>query len=163
MWHRKMWCGHVEHRRRVHMRRQIGQSERNINTIINEEGIKVRRWGGVNKRENVLIKDDMMRGINAGGEKIKASVPLMIMGVTKEKIMIRSRGKFVRSGGRGVGIIGTPKDPKVIIGGGGAEEGEEWGGMGNRLGGKAIDEVGGSVEGLNPVVGRKRSLKEEAR
>jgi hypothetical protein len=58
------------------MRRQIGQSERNINTIVNEEGIKVRRWGGVNKRENVLVKDDMMRDINAGVRRLRHRYPL---------------------------------------------------------------------------------------
>jgi hypothetical protein len=34
--------------------------------------------------------------------------------------------------------------------------------MGNRLGGKVIEEIGGCVQGLSPVAGGKRSLKEEA-
>jgi hypothetical protein len=61
-----------------------------------------------------------------------------------------------------VGIAGTPEDLKVLIRGSGAKEGEEWSGMGNRLRGKAVEEIGGCVQGLSLVASRKRSLKEEA-
>jgi hypothetical protein len=75
----------------------------------------------------------MTRDNDAVGEKIKAPVPLVIRGVSEEKTTRRARGKFVRRGG-----------------------------MGNRLGGKAVEEIGGYVQGLRPVAGGKRSLKEEA-
>jgi hypothetical protein len=48
----------------------------------------------------------------------------VIRGVPEEKTARRARGKFVRCGGGGVGIAGIPEDPKVLIGGGGFEEGE---------------------------------------
>jgi hypothetical protein len=66
-------------------------------------------------------------------------------GVLLENTMRRSCGKFVWSSGGGVGIAGTPKDPKVLIGGGGAEEGKERSGMGYRLRGNTVEEVGGRV------------------
>ena len=34
--------------------------------------------------------------------------------------------------------------------------------MTNRLGGKAVEEMGSSVQGLCPIVGRKRHLKYDA-
>ena len=56
------------------------------------------------------------------GEKIEAPVPLVIRRVPEEKTARRARGKFVRLGGICVGIAGTPKDLKVLIGGSGAKE-----------------------------------------
>jgi hypothetical protein len=61
-----------------------------------------------------------------------------------------------------VGIAGTREDTKVLIGGGSAEEGEERSGMGDRLGGKTVEDVGGCVQRLCPVAGEERSLEEEA-
>jgi hypothetical protein len=50
-------------------------------------------------------------------EEVKATVPLVVRRVTKEKT--GGVGKeLVRSGGGGVGIAGTTKNSKVLIGGG---------------------------------------------
>ena len=50
-------------------------------------------------------------------EEVKATVPLVGRRVTKEKT--GGVGKeLVRSGGGGVGIAGTTKNSKVLIGGG---------------------------------------------
>jgi hypothetical protein len=81
--------------------------------------------------------------------------------VPEEKTTRRARGKFVRRGGGCVGIAGTLEDPKVLIRGVGVEEGKERSVMRNCLRGKANEKIGGNVQGLIPVVGRKRSLKEE--
>jgi hypothetical protein len=67
----------------------------------------------------------------------------------------------VSSGGRVVGIVGTPEDMKVLIRRDGDEEGEERSGMGDRLG-KTVKEVGGCVQCLSPVAGVKRILEKEA-
>ena len=75
--------------------------------------------------ESILIKDNMTRDDDMLGEKIEALLPLVIRGVSKEKTARRARCKFVRHDGRGVGIAGTPEDSKVLMGGGGAKEGEE--------------------------------------
>jgi hypothetical protein len=71
----------------------------------------------------------MTRDDDVVGEKIEVPVPLVIRGVPEEKIARIARGKFVRHDGIGVGIAGTLEDPKVLIGGGGAKEGEEQSGM----------------------------------
>jgi hypothetical protein len=88
------------------------------------------------------------------GEKIDASIPLVIRGEPKEKTS-GSGCMFVGSGGRGVGVASAPEDAKVLIGGGGAEEGEERSGMADRLGGKTVEEVGGSVQCPSPVADGK--------
>ena len=49
----------------------------------------------------------------------------------------------------------------MVVGGGGAEEGKERCGVVNRLGGEAVQEVGGSGESLHPVAGWEGGLKEE--
>jgi hypothetical protein len=60
------------------MRRERGQWKRNIDTSVIEEGIKVRRWGGVSKGKIILIKDNMTRDDDAAGGKIEAPIPLVI-------------------------------------------------------------------------------------
>lgn len=50
------------------------------------------------------------------GEEVKAATPLVVRGVTKEKTIGGAMGEFVGSGGRGVGIAGTAKYTKVVIG-----------------------------------------------
>jgi hypothetical protein len=67
----------------------------------------------------------------------------------------------VGSDGREVGVVGTPKDPKVHIGGSCAKEGkvERWGG--DCFGEEKVEEIGGGVKTLNPVVGWKISLEQQ--
>jgi hypothetical protein len=57
-------------------------------------------------------------------------------------------------------IASTPEDTWMIVGGVGAEESEVRSGVSNLLGGQTVEEVGGSGEGLIPVVSRKGGLKE---
>lgn len=45
----------------------------------------------------------------------------------------------MRSGGGGVGIVGTSEDPTVLIGGSSGGKGEEQNGMVNRLKGKTVE------------------------
>jgi hypothetical protein len=49
----------------------------------------------------------------------------------------------------------------MLIGGVDAEKSKVRSGVGNRLGGKTVEEVGGSGEGLSPLVSRKGSLKKQ--
>jgi hypothetical protein len=67
----------------------------------------------------------------------------------------------MRSSGGEIRVASAPKDTKMIIGGVDAEKNEVRIGVGNRLGEKTVEEVGGSGEGLSPVVSRKGSLKEQ--
>jgi hypothetical protein len=66
------------------------------------------------------------------------------------------------SGGGSVRIAGTAKHAKVVVGGGYAIEGEVGSRVAHRLQGKAVKEVGGSVQGLFPVGCRERRLEEKA-
>jgi hypothetical protein len=67
----------------------------------------------------------------------------------------------MRSGGGEIRIASAPEDTEMIIGGVDAEESEIRSGVSNRLGGHTVEEVGGSGEGLSPVVSRKGGLKEQ--
>jgi hypothetical protein len=67
----------------------------------------------------------------------------------------------MRSSGCEIREASAPEDTKMIIGGVDAEKSEVRSGVGNRLGGQTVEEVGGSGEGLGPVVRRKGSLKEQ--
>ena len=66
------------------------------------------------------------------------------------------------SGSGSVRVAGTTEHAKVVIGRGCAVEGEVRGRVANRLRGKTVEEVGGSVQGLCPVAGRERRLEEKA-
>jgi hypothetical protein len=66
----------------------------------------------------------------------------------------------MRSSGGEIRLASAPENTKMVIGGVDAEKSEVRSGVGNRLGGKTVEEVGGSGEGIGPVVSRKGSLKE---
>jgi hypothetical protein len=67
---------------------------------------------------------------------------------------MRSRGGEIR-------VASAPKDTKMIIKGVDAEKSEVGCVLGNRLAGSTVEEVGGSGEGLNPVVSRMESPKKQ--
>jgi hypothetical protein len=67
----------------------------------------------------------------------------------------------MRISGGEIRVASTPEDTKMVIGGVDAEKSELRSGVGNRLGGKMVEEVGGSGEGLSLVVSGKGSLKKE--
>ena len=97
----------------------------------------------------------MTGGNDTTRRKVIAPIPLMIRRVPKKDATSRTRCELVRCGGREVGVASAPKDSKVIIGGrGGAKESEVRCGSANRLGGKAIEQVGGCVQSLNPEARR---------
>ena len=66
----------------------------------------------------------------------------------------------MRSGGGEIRVSSAPENTEMIVGGVDAEESEVRSGVSNRLGGQTV-EVGGSGEGLSPVVSRKGGLKEQ--
>jgi hypothetical protein len=67
----------------------------------------------------------------------------------------------MRGSGSEIRVASAPEDTKMIIGGVDAKKSEVRSGVGNRLGWQAVEKVGGSGEGLSPVVRRKGSLKEQ--
>jgi hypothetical protein len=95
---------------------------------------------------------------SVGGE-VKTPISLMIGRVTEEDTTSGARGELMRSSGSEIGIASTPEDTKMVVRGMDAEESEVRGGVGNRLGGETVEEIGGSAEGLNPVRSGKGSLE----
>jgi hypothetical protein len=67
----------------------------------------------------------------------------------------------MRSGGGEIRIASAPKDMEMIVVGVGAEDSKVRSGVSNRLGGQAVEEVGGSGQGLSPVVSKKGGLKKQ--
>ena len=64
-------------------------------------------------------------------------------------------------GGRGVGVTGTLKHAKMLIGRTPAIESHIGACGAECLGGKTIQQVHGSVESLNPIASWKRSLEKQ--
>jgi hypothetical protein len=88
-------------------RGERGQWKRNIYTI----DIEVLGWGGISKRENLLIKDNMTRDNDAVVEEVKASISFVVRGVTEEETSgAGGGGGRGRSSCRGVGIACATKD-----------------------------------------------------
>jgi len=56
----------------------------------------------------------------------------------------------VGSGGCGVRVTCTPKDPKVVISRRGTEKSVVWCRSGTSSGRKAVKEIGGGVQALSP-------------
>ena len=86
--------------------------------------------------------------------KIITPISLMVRRVFEEDATSRTRCELVRCGGRDVGIAGAPKDSKVIIGARGGKESKVRCRSANRLGRKAIGQVGGGMQSLSPVARR---------
>ena len=85
----------------------------------------------------------------ARGE-VKASVPLVIRGVTKKHTTNRARRQIVRSSGGDVRVTYTPEDPKVVVVRRGTKKSVVWSGSRRSSGRKAVEQVGGGVEALSP-------------
>jgi hypothetical protein len=58
--------------------------------------------------------------------EIETPTPLILRRVPKEDTPIGTGGQLMGSSGRGVRVAGTPEDPKVGIGGSGAEKSKVW-------------------------------------
>ena len=62
-----------------------------------------------------LVKDDVSGDQDAARGEVKASVPLVVRGVTKEHTTSRAGRQLVRSSGGDVRVTCTPEDPKVVV------------------------------------------------
>ena len=123
--------------------------------------VRVRCGCGGGEREGGLIENDMTGDNDTTRRKVIAPIPLMIRRIPKEDATSRTRCELVRCGGREVGIAGTPKNSKVIIGGRSAKESKGRCRSAHRLGRKAIEQVGGGVQGLSPEASRDRGIKQQ--
>jgi hypothetical protein len=126
-----------------------------------KEGVEISGWGGASKGKHIFVENDVMRDDDAMGGEVKTVIPLVVKGVAKENAASGAWRQLIKSSGRSVGIVGTTKHAKVGVGGCRAVQGEVGGGVAQRLRWEAV-EVGGGVQGLYPVAGRERRLKEKA-
>ena len=77
--------------------------------------------------------------------EVKASVPLVVRGVTK-KHTSRTGRQLVRSSGGDVRITCTPKDTKMVVERRGTEKNVVWSESRGSSGRKTVKQVGGGVE-----------------
>jgi hypothetical protein len=101
----------------------------------------------------------MTRDDDAVGDEVKTTIPLVVRRVAKEDAAGRAGTQLMRSSVR---IASTIEHAEVVVGGGCAVQGVVGSRVAHRLRWEAVEEVGGGVQGLCPVTGRERRLKEKA-
>jgi hypothetical protein len=124
--------------------------------------LEIGGWGGASKGKHILVEDDVTRDDDAVGGEVQTPIPLVVRGVAKEEATGGARRKLMRGSNESVRVAGTTEHAKVVVGGGGAVQGEVGSWLAHRLGGKTVEEVGGGVQGLCPIAGRERRLEEKA-
>ena len=98
---------------------------------------------------------DLVRG------EAKASVPLVVRGVTNKHTTSRAGCQLVRSSGEYVKVTGTPEDTKVVVAGRSTEKSMVRSKSRRSCGRKAVEQVGGGVETLSLEMGRQRGLDQK--
>ena len=97
---------------------------------------------------------------NAARCEVKVSVPFVVRGVPEEYTS-RAERQLVRSSGGGVRVTRTPDDPKIVVARRGTEKSMVWSGSRRNSGRKAVEQVGGGVEALNPEARGQRGLDQK--
>ena len=104
----------------------------------------------------------MTRDDDAVGGEVQTPIPLVVRRVAKEEAAGGARINLMRGSSGSVRVAGTAEHAKVVVGGGCVVQCEVGSRVAHRLGGKTVEKVGGGVQGLCPVAGRKRRLEEKA-
>ena len=115
--------------------------------------------GGVG--EVRLVKHDVSGDQDATRGEVKASVPLVVRGVTKKHTTSRAGRQLVTSSGGDVKVTCTPKDPKVVVARSGTEKSVVWNRSMRSSGWKAVKQVGGGVEALSLEARGQRGLDQK--
>jgi hypothetical protein len=102
----------------------------------------------------------MARDDDPVGGEIKAAIAFVIRGITKKDAQSRARSKFMWGSGSEIRIASTPKNPKFVVGRVSGMEGEVRCRQTQRLGGKTVDQIGGSGKSVHPIGGRHGGLKQ---
>jgi hypothetical protein len=131
------------------------------NRIEVKERVEIDGWGGASKEKHIFVENEVTRDEYVVGDEVQTSIPLVVRGVTEKEAPSGAKRYLMGSGDRSVGIAGTAEHAKVIIGGGCAIQGEVGSGMAHRLRGEPVEEMCSGVQGLCPVAGRERRLKEK--
>jgi hypothetical protein len=111
------------------------------------QGDEIGGWGGASKGNHIFVENDVTRDEYAVGGEVKASIPLVVTGVTEEEATSGARSSLIGSGGGSVGIAGTVEHANVVVGGGCAIQGKVGSGMAHRLRGEAVEEMCSGVLG----------------
>jgi hypothetical protein len=93
--------------------------------------------------------------------KIKATVPLVVRGVTEKHTTSRSGRQLVRSSGNRVRVTSAVEDTKVIVARRGTKESVVRSRSRGSSGRKAVEQVGGGVEALGPEARGRRGLDQK--
>src|SRR6185312_13474364 len=120
-----------------------------------------RRCGGGGVGKIRLVKHDVSGDQDAARGEVKASIPLVVRGVTKKHRTSRAGRQLVRSSGGDVRVTCTPEDPKVVIARRGTEKSVVWSGSRRSSGRKTVKQVGGGVEALSPEARGQRGLDQK--
>jgi hypothetical protein len=134
------------------------------NRVCLKEGVVLRGGGNgrrYREREVKFVEDNVTRDEDSVSREVQTSVPLVIRGLPKEDTMSRSRRKLVRGGGIKIRIASTLEHVKMIVGGIYAKKSKVGVGLGNCLGGEAVEQIGSSGQPLSLVVGEKGGLKQQ--
>jgi hypothetical protein len=143
-------CGYAWHDR--------GSSSENNRVCLKDDIVLRRRY---REREVKFIEDDVTRDEDSTSREVQTPVPLIIRGLPKEGTTSRSRRKLVRGGGIKIRIASTPEHVKMIIGGIYAKKSKVGVGLGNCLGGEAVEQIGSSGQPLGLVAGKKGGLEQQ--
>jgi hypothetical protein len=109
-----------------------------------------------------LIKHDVSGDHNTISGKMNVAIPSMIRGIADENTPGWMRRKLMWGCRRQVGVVGTPKDPKMLVGRRCVVEG------GVKIGGNAgfcwkmIQQISSDVEALYPILWWHGSLKQHS-
>jgi hypothetical protein len=104
------------------------------------------RGGGV--REIRLVEHNVSGDEDSARGEVKATMPLVVRGVTEKHTSSGARRQLVRSSGGGVRVTSAPEDTKVIVARRDTEESVVRSQSGRRCGRKTVKQVGDGVKTL---------------
>jgi hypothetical protein len=93
--------------------------------------------------------------------KIHTSVTTMIRGVSEEHTCNGTVREFMGYSGSSVRIAKTTKRAKLGVCGWRGKEGREGAGSGDGLSRESVEDIGGGMEGFDPIGRRHASLKQQ--
>lgn len=122
-----------------------------MNEVIQKGVIRGGRWRVFCERKGVLVEHNMTRDDYTVGGEVETPVTPMIGGVTEEHTRGGSRGEFVESSGRKIGVATTSENSKMIERRRRAEkDGMRSFGV-KRFCGMKVEKMGGGVESFYPI------------
>jgi hypothetical protein len=126
-----------------------------------KEEVEICGWGGASKGKHIFVKNDVARDDEAVGGEVKTAIPLVVRRVAKEEATGGAWRQLMSCCSGSVGVAGIAEHTEVGVGGCRVVQGEVGDGVAHHHRWETVEEVGGGVQGLYPVVGRERCLEEK--